>query len=113
MIESICPNCGTKKVFDDDKAGKKYKCTNCETTVLIEKIDFTEDTQKEVKLEVTEEPKKKSWGVGAISAIAVIFIIIGFASNSRDFGSTCLGIGIVLLVIALIVWIIRKVVTGH
>lgn len=38
MIESICQNCGNKKMFSDDKSGKKYKCPNCNEVVLIESI---------------------------------------------------------------------------
>jgi len=52
MIESICPNCGLKKVFDDDKVGKKFKCPTCGTIVLIEKIDVQSSMEKEIKLEV-------------------------------------------------------------
>lgn len=38
MIESICQNCGNKKIFSDDKSGKKYKCSNCNEVVIIEGI---------------------------------------------------------------------------
>lgn len=38
MIQSICPNCGNKKMFSDDKSGKKYKCPNCSEVVTIESI---------------------------------------------------------------------------
>lgn len=38
MIESICQNCGNKKMFSDDKSGKKYKCPNCNEVVTIESI---------------------------------------------------------------------------
>ncbi len=52
MIESICSNCGSKKVFDDDKAGKKFKCPTCETVVLIGNIDVNDSIGKEVKPEI-------------------------------------------------------------
>lgn len=38
MIESICQNCGNKKMFSEDKSGKKYKCPNCSEVVTIESI---------------------------------------------------------------------------
>jgi hypothetical protein len=57
MIESVCPTCGNKKVFEDDKLGKKYKCPSCSTTVEIEKVNVTLTMQDEVVLE-TEDVRK-------------------------------------------------------
>lgn len=54
MIESVCANCGNKKIFEDDKLGKKYKCSSCSNTVVIEKVNATASMQDEVVLEVKE-----------------------------------------------------------
>jgi len=52
MIESICPKCGSKKVFEDDKSGRKFKCPNCEEVVLIGNINVDVSTEKEEKPDV-------------------------------------------------------------
>jgi len=54
MIESVCPNCGEKKIFEDDKMGKKYKCPVCSNAVTIEKIDVQSSMTDEEILEVNE-----------------------------------------------------------
>ncbi len=82
MIESICSNCGSKKVFDDDKAGKKFKCPTCETVVVIEKIDIDASMEKEVKFEVDNSGKIKKYdderGTLGLRFIIVILIYIFF-----------------------------------
>ena len=54
MIESVCSNCGNKKVFEDDKLGKKFKCPSCSTTIVIEKVIATAAMHDEVVLDVKE-----------------------------------------------------------
>lgn len=80
MIESICQNCGTTKVFSEDKLGKKYKCSNCGNIVLIEKIDANDASdfeQIEVIEEIpaSEENKKNNVLGKAVGCIAVIFAV--------------------------------------
>lgn len=50
MIESICQNCGNKKMFSDDKSGKKYKCPNCNEVVIIETIGTTITNEHQAKV---------------------------------------------------------------
>lgn len=103
MIESICHKCGLKKVFDDDKAGKKFKCPTCETIVLIEKIDVNSSMEKEVKLDVDTESymssEKQSHIRNNIIGMVtfVIFSIVSFALEWTVFAFICLGIMLLLV----------------
>lgn len=50
MIESICQKCGNKKMFSDDKSGKKYKCPNCNEVVIIESIGMSITNEHQAKV---------------------------------------------------------------
>ena len=112
MIESICPNCGSKKVFDDDKVGKKYKCTTCENTVLIEKIDVAASTQEEVKLEVSAAPvAENKWKVKDTFGLAGFFLIGWIVCSVLDWSILGILCFILMLLSAVgggIAWIIKK-----
>lgn len=45
MIETICPNCGNKKSFDESHAGKTFKCPSCSHPVTIQNLGSQLDTQ--------------------------------------------------------------------
>jgi len=77
MIESICPKCGSKKVFGDDKEGKKFKCPTCKMTVSIRKIDVNSLMEKEESVEVDYSSKHQDeiGKLGLRFIIAVLFYI--------------------------------------
>lgn len=38
MIETICPHCGNKKIFEDSFAGRTFRCPNCKEPVTIQSV---------------------------------------------------------------------------
>lgn len=76
MIESICSNCGVKKVFNDDKIGKKYKCPDCESVNLIEKIDLSATSQKEINIESKKSNSKSELTISEAISLTIVFLII-------------------------------------
>jgi uncharacterized Zn finger protein (UPF0148 family) len=38
MIETICPNCGNRKSFEDSHVGKTFKCPSCSNPVTIQNV---------------------------------------------------------------------------
>lgn len=39
MIETICSNCGNKRVFEDSYLGRKFKCPTCGNIVEIKRLE--------------------------------------------------------------------------
>lgn len=96
MIETICQNCGTRKVFEDDKIGKKYKCPTCGTAVTIERIKAASSMESEVTLDVKEikMTKFEKWIVsrhllgiliGGFFSIFVFYLIVGLILSGLGF----------------------------
>ena len=66
MIETICPNCGNKKTFDDSYAGRTFRCPNCKEPVTIQSVvemvkDETDshEISFEAQIKKAEEEKKR------------------------------------------------------
>lgn len=38
MVETICPNCGNRKSFEDSHVGKTFKCPSCSNPVTIQNV---------------------------------------------------------------------------
>jgi DNA-directed RNA polymerase subunit RPC12/RpoP len=45
MINTICSYCGSTRDFEDKYLGKKFKCPNCNNTVLINSLKLDVNTQ--------------------------------------------------------------------
>ena len=79
MIEVICKNCGDKKVFNEDKKGKRYKCV-CGSIVTVESIDVGKLMDDEISFQV-EEMKYNVWDkmiLGmSFNGIFVTWLVLG------------------------------------
>jgi len=47
MIETICSNCGNRRVFEDSNSGKKFKCPECGNVVEIKPLLMDEKEEEE------------------------------------------------------------------
>jgi hypothetical protein len=45
MVETICPNCGNKKSFEDSYVGKTFKCPSCSNPVTIQNLGSQLNTE--------------------------------------------------------------------
>jgi transcription initiation factor IIE alpha subunit len=45
MVETICPNCGNRKSFEDSYVGKTFKCPSCSNPVTIQNLGSQLNTE--------------------------------------------------------------------
>ena len=92
MIETICKKCGNIKNFNEDKLGKKFKCSNCGNVVSIEeslKLESTPTTEKESSLnhslssDHSPVNRNRKWIIisGIFVMISIVIAVIYFNNS--------------------------------
>lgn len=116
MIETICPNCGNIKSFDEIHKGRKFKCLNCGEPVTITNIGsqlITEPDQNKnffANAILLKEERAKNESENRIKRIkSIIYLCVGIFFLVMSF-SALMSIELVWCVIFLIpgIWLLRK-----
>ena len=98
MIETICPNCGNKKSFDDSYAGRTFRCPNCKEPVTIQSVADMVKTEtdsheisfeEQIKKAEEEKKRKEEWRL--------------YYKRKKELNSTCSGAKISIWLLAIFV----------
>lgn len=132
MIETICPNCGNRKSFEDSHVGKTFKCPSCTNPVTIQNVgsqlntepvsqtnSFADEiTRAEEQKKYQEEEDRKKAAIEAnnkkikkyliYSILAGIYSIGCLSSYSDHHGSTSLILFILSACVAIYFYNKRK-----
>ena len=122
MVETICPNCGNRKSFEDFYIGKRFKCPSCSNPVTIQNVgsqlnaepisqtnsfaDEIAQAEAEKKRQVEEARKeaRKEANKGKFNTyffFASLIVVTGeylISESVIKIGLVCVGVGLWLII---------------